>query len=110
MSSIRHKKSERVRTPGKINSETWETKKTVSDIAAVLMLEPDFPDKISWRNSENWIETGYSDSTTVFSPKEEDYQISVTEMSYGRHSVDFIYFEHPTEKMNKKILDYREKL
>lgn len=110
MSSIRHSKSDRVRTPGKINSETWETERNLTDIAAILLLEPDFPDRLTWNEADNWIDSNYSGETTVFAPEKERYQVSVTEGSYGRHFVDFIYFEHPNEEINSKILDYREKI
>lgn len=110
MSSIRHSKSDRVRTAGKINSETWETEKNITDVAAALLLEPDFPDTLTWNEADNWIDSDYSEDTTVFTPENERYQLSVTERSYGRHFVDFIYFEHPNESINSKISDYREKI
>lgn len=110
MSSIRHSKSDRVRTPGKINSETWKTDKSVNDIAVALLLEPDFSNRLTWNETNEWMDTNYDEDKTVFKPENERYQISVTERSYGRRFVDFVYFEHPNRDINSKISDYREKI
>lgn len=110
MGSIRHSKSDMVRTPGKINSETWETDKSAEDIAVALLLDPNFSNRLRWNETDDWMETNYDRDTAVFTPENERYQISVTERSYGRRFVDFIYFEHPNEDINSKISDYREKI
>lgn len=107
---IRHQKSER-RISENLYSESWETGKSVGEVAREVLEDENFPNRFELP-SDDYIQIFEQENSVevVFLSKNEDYQISAREFDSGENTeMTFLYTDKPDPEINALAEEYRDR-
>lgn len=106
---IRHQKSER-RISKNLYSESWETGKSLGEIAREVLEDENFPNRFELP-SDDYIQIFEQENSleVVFLSKNEDYQISAREFDNGKNTeLTVLYTDKPDPEINALAEEYRQ--